>query len=164
MRVIGDAAVTVCVAKGAGKPAAADEYGAGSLLDLVQLRRAAANRSAREPFPPAKPPAPVVAKGTLVIVGGGGSTPEIWERFIKASGGTKTAQYAGYLLGTDYEETNNAEKARQTYERALGLFPGSEFSSLIRGRLKRLSGQKTAVPQPAAAPAPAAAQAANPKL
>src|SRR5205823_6671084 len=37
MRVIGDAAVTVCVAKGAGKPAAADEYGAGSLLDLVQL-------------------------------------------------------------------------------------------------------------------------------
>ena len=93
------------------------------------------------------------------------------ENFIKASGGTKTTQYAGYLLGTDYEETNNPEKARQTYERALGLFPGSDFASLIRGRLKRL--QKTAAQQPAAAPAaaaaraaaaPAAAQAANPKL
>ena len=86
-RVIGESTVTVCVAKGAGKPAAADEYKAGALLDLVQLRRAAANRAAAEPFPPAKPPAPEVAKGTLVIVGGGGSTPEMWERFIAASGG-----------------------------------------------------------------------------
>ena len=87
------------------------------------------------------------------------------ESFIKASGGTKTSQYAGYLLGTDYEETNNAEKARQSYERALGLFPGSEFASLIRGRLKRLSAQKGAPqPAPTPAPAPAAAQAANPKL
>jgi cyanophycinase len=86
-RVIGESAATVCVAKGAGKPAAADEYKAGSLLDLVQLRRAAANRAAREPFPPAKPPEPVVPKGTLLIVGGGGSTPDMWKRFIEASGG-----------------------------------------------------------------------------
>ena len=89
------------------------------------------------------------------------------ESFIKVSGATKTAQYAGYLLGTDYEETNNAEKARQSYERALGLYPSSEFSSMIRGRLKRVSGQKAAAQQPAAAPAaavPTAAQAANPKL
>jgi tetratricopeptide (TPR) repeat protein len=90
------------------------------------------------------------------------------ESFLKAAGGTKTAQYAGYLLGTDYEETNNAEKARQTYERSLGLFPGSEFASLIRGRLKRLSGQRAAAQQPPVSPAPAAAppatQAANPKL
>jgi len=61
------------------------------------------------------------------------------ESFIKSTGGTKTAQYAGYLLGTDYEETGNAEKARQSYERALGLYPSSEFSALIRGRLKRLA-------------------------
>ncbi|MBA4063412.1 MAG: cyanophycinase [Isosphaera sp.] len=86
-RVIGESTVTVCVAKGAGKPAAADEYKAGSLLDLVQLRRAAANRADKEAFPPAKPPAPVVTKGTLVIVGGGGATPDIWKRFIDASGG-----------------------------------------------------------------------------
>jgi cyanophycinase len=86
-RVIGDSAVTVCVAKGAGKPAAADEYKAGSLLDIVQLRRAAANRAAKEPFPPAKSPEAVVNKGTLVIIGGGGSSAEMWERFIAASGG-----------------------------------------------------------------------------
>ena len=86
-RVIGESTVTVCVAKGAGRAAAADEYKAGSLLDLVQLRRAAANRAAKEPFPPAKPAEPVVVKGTLMIVGGGGSTPEMWKRFVEASGG-----------------------------------------------------------------------------
>jgi tetratricopeptide (TPR) repeat protein len=90
------------------------------------------------------------------------------ESFLKNTGGTKTAQYAGYLLGTDYEETGNADKARQTYERALGLFPSSEFSGLIRTRLKRLaSSRQASTPQPASAPQPAAApaaQAANPKL
>jgi len=88
------------------------------------------------------------------------------ETFLKNTGPTKTAQYAGYLLGTDYEESGNPEKARQTYERALGLYPTGEFSSTIRGRLKRLGGQQAAVqPAPAAAPAaaPATAQAANPK-
>jgi tetratricopeptide (TPR) repeat protein len=81
------------------------------------------------------------------------------ETFLKNTGGTKTAQYAGYLLGTDYEESGNADKARQAYERALNLYPSSEFSSMIRGRLKRLGAQ-----QAAAQPAPTAAQAANPKL
>ncbi len=86
-RVIGDASLTVCVAKGAGKPAANDEYKAGSLLDLCQLQRAAFNRASSEPFPPAKPPVPEVKKGALMIVGGGGSTPEMWKRFIELSGG-----------------------------------------------------------------------------
>jgi len=86
-RVIGDGVVTIQVAKGAGKPAATDTFKAGSLIDLVQLRRAAANRAANSPFPPAKPPEAVVPKGTLIIIGGGGSTPEMWERFIAASGG-----------------------------------------------------------------------------
>jgi cyanophycinase len=86
-RVVGDAPVTVHVAKGAGKPAANDEYKAGSLLDLCQLQRAALNRTAKDPFPPAKPPEPVVAKGSLVIVGGGGAGPEIWKKFIDLAGG-----------------------------------------------------------------------------
>jgi tetratricopeptide (TPR) repeat protein len=81
------------------------------------------------------------------------------ENFLKSTSGSKTAQYAGYLLGTDYEETGNADKAQKTYERALNLFPSSEFSSMIRGRLKRLSGQKAAAqpPQGAASDAQAAA-------
>ena len=71
----------------AGKPAANDEYKADSVLDLVQLQRAAFNRAANTPFPPAKPPEPVVAKGALVIVGGGGAGPEIWKKFIELAGG-----------------------------------------------------------------------------
>ena len=85
-RVIGGSNVaTVFPGKGGGKPAA-EAYQAGSLLDLVQLRRAAANRAAKEPFPPAKPPVPDVKKGSLVIVGGGGATTEIWKRFIATRG------------------------------------------------------------------------------
>lgn len=86
-RVIGDTPITVHVAKGAGKPAANEEYKAGSLIDIVQLHRAALNRAAKEPFPPAKPPEAVVSKGSLVIVGGGGAGPEIWKRFIELAGG-----------------------------------------------------------------------------
>lgn len=88
MRVIGDSTLTVCIAKGAGKPAARGEYEAGSLLDLVQLRRAAFNRASKEPFPPAKPQAAEVPKGSLVIVGGGGAGADIWKRFIELAGGS----------------------------------------------------------------------------
>jgi cyanophycinase len=86
-RVIGDKAITICFAKGAGHSAAAEAYKAGSLLDIVQLRRAAANRALKYSFPPDKPPEPIVEKGTLMIVGGGGAGPEIWKRFIELSGG-----------------------------------------------------------------------------
>jgi cyanophycinase len=86
-RVIGDSPITVCVAKGAGKPAASDEYEAGSVLDIVQLQRAALNRASKSPFPPARPAAPSVPKGALVIVGGGGATADIWKRFIELAGG-----------------------------------------------------------------------------
>ena len=86
-RVIGDSTLTVCIAKGAGKPAASDEYKAGAILDLCQLQRAALNRAGSPPFPPAKPPAAEVAKGSLVIVGGGGAGPDIWKKFIDLAGG-----------------------------------------------------------------------------
>ena len=86
------------------------------------------------------------------------------ENFVKNAGSTKTAQYAGYLLGTNYEETGNADKAQKAYDRALGLYPSSEFSSLIRGRLKRLASQRAPVQATPAPAAPAAAaQVASPK-
>jgi cyanophycinase len=115
-RVIGESSVTVCVARGAGKPAAADEYKAGSLLDIVQLRRAAANRAAAEPFPPARPPEPVVPKGTLFIVGGGGSTPDMWERFIKASGGPEATIVVIPTAGEDpIPAVSGEERTLQKY-------------------------------------------------
>ncbi len=86
-RVIGEGSVSIVMAKGAGHPAVVQVEKAGSIFDQAQLRRAAANRAAAEPFPPAKPRDPVVAKGALVIVGGGGAGPEIWKRFIELAGG-----------------------------------------------------------------------------
>jgi cyanophycinase len=86
-RVIGEGTVSIVVAKGAGKPPALQVAKAGSLFDTAQLRRAAANRAAAEAFPPARPSDPVVKKGSLVIVGGGGAGPEIWKRFIELAGG-----------------------------------------------------------------------------
>jgi cyanophycinase len=87
LRVIGSSAVGVHVAKGAGRPEMAEAKKAGTILDLFQLRRAAANRAAKDPFPPAKPRDPVVEKGSLVIVGGGGAGPDVWKKFIELSGG-----------------------------------------------------------------------------
>lgn len=91
-RVVGDSTVTVCLAAGAGRPALAEERRKSrdpqaGLIDLFQVRRAAANRASKDPFPPAKPRDPVVEKGSLVIVGGGGAGPDIWRKFIELSGG-----------------------------------------------------------------------------
>ena len=79
------------------------------------------------------------------------------ETFLKSAGGTKTAQYAGLLLGQAYEDVGNANRAREVYERALTLYPGSEFATQLRNRLKRLAAAAAPLgtpPATAAAPKP----------
>jgi tetratricopeptide (TPR) repeat protein len=79
------------------------------------------------------------------------------ENFLKGTGGTKTAQYAGLLLGQAYEEVGNATRAREVYERALSLYPGSDFAPMIRGRLRKIAGANAPTgtpPATAAAPRP----------
>jgi len=79
------------------------------------------------------------------------------ETFLKSAGGTKTAQYAGLLLGQAYEEVGNATRAREVYERAVSLYPGSEFATQLRNRLKRLAAAAAPLgtpPATAAAPKP----------
>jgi len=80
------------------------------------------------------------------------------ETFLKNTGGTKTAQYAGFLLGTAYEETGKADKARAAYERAASLYPCSEFAPLIRNKLRHLSSAAGTTGTTPAAPADAPAQ------
>ena len=76
------------------------------------------------------------------------------ENFLKGTGGTKTAQYAGMLLGQAYEETGNNQKAREAYERAERLYPGSDFAPMIRNRLRRV---QAALNGPGATPLPPSA-------
>lgn len=54
--------------------------------DLTALRRAAADRLGA-PYPPAAVDAPKVERGTLVIIGGGGTPPGLMQRFVEWSGG-----------------------------------------------------------------------------
>jgi TolA-binding protein len=75
------------------------------------------------------------------------------ETFLKNTGGTKTAQYAGFLLGTAYEETGKADKARAAYERAASLYPGSEFAPMIRNRIRHLNAAANGAPGTTTAPA-----------
>ncbi|MGN6544850.1 MAG: cyanophycinase [Aureliella sp.] len=57
-----------------------------AVCDLVAMRRALDER-ARPPFPADKPYDPHLENGSLVIVGGGGTSLEIWEKFIELAGG-----------------------------------------------------------------------------
>lgn len=62
-----------------------DQLGYG--LDLLGWLRSARDRT--EPvFPPAKPPSPAIAEGTVILSGGGGVQSPTWRRFIDAAGGT----------------------------------------------------------------------------
>jgi TolA-binding protein len=74
------------------------------------------------------------------------------ETYLKTAGTGKVAQYAGFLLGQSYEETGNAAKAREVFERAEKLYPGSEFAPAIRNHLRRVQAQ---VPSGTPPPAPA---------
>ena len=55
--------------------------------DYNEIRRCAAYRADANSYPTKELAAPFVAKGTLVIVGGGGMPPDIGKRFIEAGGG-----------------------------------------------------------------------------
>jgi cyanophycinase len=62
-----------------------------SLVDLTEWRRDAIDRTL-EPFPPEKPETPIVDKGTLIIVGGGGMPKGLMGQFVEAAGGVENAK------------------------------------------------------------------------
>ena len=67
--------------------------------DLTALRRAA--RDSAESFPPKKVEAPIVEKGTLVIVGGGGSPVGLNKTFVELAGGEGKACIAIFPTAND---------------------------------------------------------------
>ncbi|MBL8867527.1 MAG: cyanophycinase [Planctomycetia bacterium] len=89
MTNVGAGTVTLVLAKSANRPARTVTLQGKEIADYNELRRVAAERAAGSPYPPKEPGQPIVPKGTLVIVGGGGMTPDIGKRFIDAGGGEK---------------------------------------------------------------------------
>ncbi len=86
IRVVGESTVTVCLAESANRPARHYEIPSGRTADLTALRRAAIARAAPA-YPPDSAPAVRVENGSLVIVGGGRLTKDMWQRFVELAGG-----------------------------------------------------------------------------
>jgi cyanophycinase len=86
LSVLGKSYAVLCLGSGAGRPVDVQVLHAGDQADLIALSRAAGART-QPPFPPQKPEVPHVAKGTLVIGGGGGMPEEVLQQFIEAAGG-----------------------------------------------------------------------------
>ena len=86
MRVIGNSTVTVTLGPSPNREAKTTVAPADAIMDLTSLRRAAIAR-AGPLFPPAKTSPPFVAKGALLIIGGGGVTPNMVDSFVQSAGG-----------------------------------------------------------------------------
>ncbi len=86
MKVLGDSTVTVCLSASKKRDAKQYELSAGNIADLTALRRAAIARSSTH-FPPEKLRAPTVPNGSLMIIGGGRMTEEMWKEFVTLAGG-----------------------------------------------------------------------------
>lgn len=87
MSNVGTGTVTLRLAKSAKREARSIELAGKTIADYNELRRCAFERAAGSPYPPKEVSVPHVPKGTLVIVGGGGMTPDIGKAFIEAGGG-----------------------------------------------------------------------------
>lgn len=87
--VLGEGTVSVFLADAGARPRRERAVHRGSVLDLVQLRRAARARAADRPFPAAPVAARVDGPGTLVMGGGGRLPPAVLERFVAAAGGSE---------------------------------------------------------------------------
>lgn len=87
LRAQGTSPVTLRLAKSKTRESRSYDLKPGSRADYNEWRRCAIDRASSAAWPPAKPGAPFVSRGTLVIVGGGGMTPEIAKAFVEAGGG-----------------------------------------------------------------------------
>ena len=88
MRVLGNSTVTVTLGPSPSREALTTAVPAETILDLTSLRRAAFARSGPR-FPPQEPEPPIVAKGSLLIIGGGGVTQNMVDSFVESAGGKK---------------------------------------------------------------------------
>ena len=91
LRVLGDSEALLVLAKSAGKPERVVRLRAGDRADLVTWQRAARQRAAG-PWPTERMPSPVVARGAVMLGGGGRLPREVFERFVALAGGAEQAR------------------------------------------------------------------------
>lgn len=88
MRVLGNSTVTVTLGPSLNREAMTTAVPADAVMDLTSLRRAAIARAGPQFPAPAMSP-PRVAKGALLIIGGGGVTQNMIDSFIESAGGNQ---------------------------------------------------------------------------
>jgi cyanophycinase len=119
---------------------------AGRTADYNELRRCAAARVAANPYPPKELPAPNVAKGTLVIVGGGDVTPEISKRFFEAGGGSEGHFVVLPIAGSDpVNPTHDVAMLRTAGARSVKVVPHREQKDLESPEVLQIFKEATAV-------------------
>lgn len=90
LKCLGESTVHLCLGACASLEPCERILQPGEMGDLTMFRREALARQ-RTPFPPEQPAPPVVPSGALVIVGGGGLTEQITQRFIELAGGVEAS-------------------------------------------------------------------------
>jgi len=86
LRSVGESEVRFALAASKDRPAREETLKPGAVEDLTLWRRAARART-QPAYPPAKLDPPVVASGSLVIVGGGGMPEDVGKKFVELAGG-----------------------------------------------------------------------------
>lgn len=97
--------------------------------DLTALRRALHDRLTS--FPPNTPDAPFVEKGTLVIVGGGGSPNGLYTKFIEYAGGKDKANIVVFPTANK-GPTANREVVGAAFKKA-----GAKKATVLHGRTQK---------------------------
>ncbi len=88
--VIGEAGVAFCIPSSPFHQNTTFELTSKRVGDFTHYRRVARSRIQSPVYPPNEVPIPEVAKGSLVIVGGGGMPAEITKKFIELAGGPQS--------------------------------------------------------------------------
>lgn len=88
LTVLGESEAHLVLAASEGKEPRIERLRSGERADLVTWQRAARQRAAAV-WPQADPPAPVVARGAVMLGGGGGMPRAVLERFVQLAGGAE---------------------------------------------------------------------------
>jgi cyanophycinase len=87
LTVLGNSYAVTCLASSGARPVSIQVLRPGDRGDVVALSRAAVARARGVIWPPERPGAPGLERGTLVLGGGGDLPAEVWKRFVAAAGG-----------------------------------------------------------------------------
>ena len=118
---LGGGSATLAIAANETEPADFQKLGAQRsrnrppMADLTQWRRRAIDRSL-SPFPPKEPKTPVVDKGTLYIVGGGGMPKGLMAQMIKEAGGLENAKCV-YIPCSESDDVGQRQRTVTRWKR-----------------------------------------------